>query len=138
MQLALFCICMFILYIPGMGFSMCIEGSRALSSTAWNCSIHGAVSPAPGQCPGCSPPGWFPHLHGGGNLAGGHTASRGDLHSLLCPAGAVVCFLPQAWPAEMRKAHTKPSSSEMRGTAGWEVGIKLCGFNGGAVLPEDV
>ena len=86
---------------------------------------------APGQRPGCSLHSWLPHLHVGGNHATGHTAWRGDLHLLLCPAGVAGCFLPQAWPLDVLKACTEHSSSEMRGAAGWEVGIRLCRFNGG-------
>lgn len=55
----------------------------------------------------------------------------GDLHLLLCPAGAAGSFLPQAWPLDVLKACTEHSSSEMRGAAGWEAGIRLCGFHGG-------
>ena len=68
----------------------------------------------------------------------GQTARRGYLHLLLSPEGAVVYSRPQAWPADMLKACTKHSPSEIRGAAGWEMGIKLRGFNGGAVLSEDV
>lgn len=124
-QLAVFYICLFILYVPGMGLCVCTEGCLLRASVP-NCSIHGALfllldSVLAAACKAGSPTSTEQETV---QEAIQPVGEGGSLHLLFCTVGAVVCLLPQAWPVDMRKARTKHSSSEMRGAAGWEVGIK--------------